>query len=78
VPAHGSGGVTDSVRVTCPKCQVSAAVPASRAGQSLRCSRCGSTFRFGAPPTRSNGESRLLTADALSLPGVAAAAEAAE
>ena len=78
MPAQGSGGVTDSVRVTCPKCQVSAHVPASRAGHSLRCSRCGTTFRFGAPPTRSNDESRLLTADALSLPGMAAAAEAVD
>ena len=70
--------MTDSVRVTCPKCQVSASVPARRAGHSLRCSRCGTTFRFGAPPTRSSDASRLLTADALSLPGVAAAAEAAD
>ena len=70
--------MTDSVRVTCPKCQVSATVPASRAGHALRCSRCGTTFRYGEPPTRSNDESRLLTADAQSLPGVAAAAEAVD
>ena len=70
--------MTDSVRVTCPRCQVSARVPAGRVGHSLRCSRCGMTFRFGEPPTVSNDESRLLTADALSPPGVAAAAEAVE
>jgi hypothetical protein len=72
--------VTDSVRVTCPKCQVSALVPAGRVGHPLRCSRCGTTFRYGEPPplTLSSDESRLLTAEALSLPGVAAAAEAAD
>ena len=70
--------MTDSVRVTCPKCQVSAPVPAGRVGHSLRCSRCGTTFRYGEPPARSTDESRLPTADALSLPGVAAAAEAAD
>ena len=50
--------MTDSVRVTCPKCQVSAPVPASRAGHALRCSRCGTTFRYGESSRPNAGHSR--------------------
>lgn len=70
--------MTGSVRVSCPGCQVSALVPASRISGSLRCSRCGTTFRCGETPARSHDRSRLPTAPDLSLPGMAAAAEAAE
>lgn len=70
--------MTDGVLVTCPGCQATARVPAGRASHSLRCSRCGTTFRVGEPPARSTGESRLPTAADLSLPGLAAAAEAAD
>src|SRR5262245_47580492 len=43
-------GEPPGVRVTCPGCQSTAAVPASRAAVSLRGGRCGTTFRLESPP----------------------------
>ncbi len=64
--------MTESVRVTCPGCQATAALPATRAGQTLRCGRCGTTFRVEAPASpEPDPDSRLPTAAAASLPAAA-------
>jgi predicted Zn finger-like uncharacterized protein len=61
--------MTETVRVTCPRCQATAALPADRVGRTVRCGRCGTTFRVAAPAPRApDPQSRLPTAVAASLP----------
>ncbi len=70
--------MADSVRVTCPGCQAAAALPASRAGQTLRCGRCGTTFRVEhPPPPAAPGSSGLPTAAAASSVSAATCPDAA-